>query len=259
MFDCVIALGASHIAGFGILNYVNDGLKYMQGKISLEDMDARTKPAAYPALVANHFDIPCYNYGLSGGSNDRSLRLLPQLLMQHKNSLVLFSWTSVDRSEFYIPEEGRFIGRDTDNYLQVGIQFSDWKKGEHPSVLKNDFDKMDTKINNFYLNNIVHIDHTNTRICNQIFYAEQVCKNFSKDFRHIYDCQIFENNSIPAIYENNLELAKVINFNLDNKQIVNLHKGSYENFCKSHFEEVYHGHYGATAHQAVSKLIIDAL
>ena len=271
MFDCVIALGASHIAGFGISNYVNTGLKYMQGEITLEEMDESNKHLAYPALVANHFNIPCYNYAMSGSSNDRTLRLLPQLLLNHPNSLVLIAWAPVDRNEFYIPNEGKFIGRDKDKYLQVGVQFSveddDWSRKGHPDELRPEFEAMDKRINKFFVENLMYIDSSNTKICNQLFYADQACKNFAKDFRHIYDSQIFENNTIPEKYKNSLDFKKVLNFSLDKKYDLekntgwtkNLYHGTYEDFCNSYFEEVYHGHYGEDAHRAVADLIISSL
>ena len=79
-FKSVLAFGDSHVAGCEILGsqLVKE---YLTGNGPLEEMDSQTKPFSFPNQLADMLKIPCYNYALSGGSNERSLRLPAQHVM----------------------------------------------------------------------------------------------------------------------------------------------------------------------------------
>jgi len=115
-FNTVLAFGDSHVAGCEII----DDLITLPGSDwqDFQKSDQLTKPFAFPNLVAKYYDIPCYNYSMSGGSNARSLRVLSSVIQQHPNSLVLFGYTSAGRTEFYIPGKDSYtVWYDTDiNY-----------------------------------------------------------------------------------------------------------------------------------------------
>ena len=100
-FESVLAFGDSHVAGCELANKYSLE-DYLSGSITIEQADASGKELAFPKLVAEHLNVPCYNYAMSGGSNPRSLRLLIQAVQTHPHSLVLFSYTSTDRSEMYL-------------------------------------------------------------------------------------------------------------------------------------------------------------
>jgi hypothetical protein len=91
---------------------------YLTGKKTIEELDAPGKLLTFPQKVADHLQVPCYNFAMSGGSNNRSLRLLIQAVQDYPDSLVLFSWGRPDLTELYQPEGG--IGCDKDNFFQAG-------------------------------------------------------------------------------------------------------------------------------------------
>ena len=91
---------------------------YLTGKVSMEEIDAPGKLLTFPQKVADQLGVPCYNYAMSGGSNDRSLRLLIEAVQEHPDSLVLFCWGRPDLVELYHPPGG--IGCDKDNLFQAG-------------------------------------------------------------------------------------------------------------------------------------------
>jgi len=91
---------------------------YLTGKKTIEELDAPGKLLTFPQKVADYLNVPCYNYAMSGGSNDRSLRLLVEAVQEHPDSLVLFSWGRYDLTELYCPDGG--IGCDKDKYFQAG-------------------------------------------------------------------------------------------------------------------------------------------
>jgi len=120
-FNKVIAFGDSHVAGCE-LSSESSLDDYLSGKLTLEEADAPGKMLAFPQKLADKLNLPCENYALTGGSNDRSLRKLIEMI--DSNSLVIFGYTSPDRKEFYYPDKGLYLGRDNDNFIQAGIQWT---------------------------------------------------------------------------------------------------------------------------------------
>jgi hypothetical protein len=254
MFDSVLAFGDSHVAGFEITDPIPLLEQYQNKKITLEELDTENKKFAFPNIVAEKLNIPCFNYSLTAGSNNRSLRLLPQAVLEHPNSLVLFCYSSVDRSEFYRPENDNFYGKDLYGYLQVGMHLyhpPESAKDEFTNSMKKTM-KMD--INDFYVENILTVEKDENNILNLMFYVEQICKNYSKDFRHLLlNGNLL--NSVPDLFSNNLCRDKIINF----ENSSNSGHGSFFDFCSERFDKRLYGHFGIDAHQAVAKKIIDSL
>jgi hypothetical protein len=112
--------------------------------------------------------------------------------------------------------------------------------------------KMD--INDFYVENILTVEKDENNILNSMFYVEQVCKNYSNDFRHLFS-QGNILDRIPDVFSNNLCTDKIINF----KNSSNNGYGSFFDFCNERFDKRPYGHFGIDAHQAVAKKIIDSL
>lgn len=220
-FTSVLAFGDSHVAGAELSAYTKED--YTRGTTPIEELDMPGKLLAFPQIVADHFDVPCYNYALSGGSNTRSMRLLPQALKDHPNSLVLFGYTCTDRTEFYYPDDGFFRGRDQDNFLQVGTQWTDTN--------------MNHVLNDMYIKMLLRINNNLEQLA---FYVESACKVHASDYVHI---PLF-----PEQFPN-----------IDN--LIDLQGATcYLDWCsKQGFFTKPYRHYGQDAHAAFAKLIISQL
>ena len=107
-YDFVLSFGDSTVAGCELIT-------------DCVDSDA-TKPLSFSNQLADKLNIPCINYGWTGGSNDRSLRLLPEALLTYPNSLVLFNYTFPDRAEFFTLESD-FPQVSNEGYTGFGIHW----------------------------------------------------------------------------------------------------------------------------------------
>ena len=244
MFESVLAFGDSHVAGYELSDSVSI-LDYTSGKFTLEQADSFGKQFAFPQIVADTFKIPCHNYAMSGGSNLRSIRLLTRAVQEHPNSLVLFGYTCTDRTEFYYPDSGNFLGRDKDNFIQVGLQWeSDIKKS-----------KLTHPINDMYLNHMLR-PHNNLE--QMLFIVNNICANHAAHFLHISlfpeEFQMVDKTLNFEGWGNYLDWCKVQN-------LINFEGwGNYLDWCKvRRFVRQPHGHYGHDAHKALAQLILDKL
>jgi len=123
-YESILAFGDSNVAGAEAVPHAQDLHRgVIQGQLTIHDVDAVTKPYSFANQLAALMGIPCHNFAMSGGSNDRSLRLLTQHIREHPRSLVLFGYTSTDRKEFYYPDAGVFYARDSDQFIQTGIHW----------------------------------------------------------------------------------------------------------------------------------------
>jgi len=159
----VLAFGDSTTSGLE-LHYPLNVFKsraYLKENVSIEELDTQGKLLTYPQKVADKLNVPCYNFAMSGGSNQRSIRLLVDALQKYPDSLVLFSWGRPDLVEIYKPDGG--VGCDSDNYLQAGT---------------GNFDSdMNTKW--------VEIYHYHNNLEQQMFIVDALCKLYSADFLQI--------------------------------------------------------------------------
>lgn len=225
-FQSVIAFGDSHVAGCELTDDVSLE-DYTSGKFTLEQADSFGKPFAFPQLVADQLKIPCYNYAMTGGSNARSLRLLVKAIQDHPNSLVLFGYTCTDRTEFYYPDDGNFIGRDKDNFIQVGMQWEGAIKGAgmlHP-------------FNEFYVKNILR-EHNNLN--ELIFIVDNLCLLNAIEVLHL---PLF-----PETISADVDL-----FDFEGCS-------NYLDWCaKRGFRQLPYLHYDKIAHEQLAKLIYESL
>jgi len=164
-FESIIAFGDSTTAGCELIN----------GSVNWEE----TKKLSFPNTLAKKYSVPCFNYSMPGGSNDRSLRLLPEKLLEHPRSLVLFCYTSFDRSEFFLPKEyGDSIDPDFgDQYTPVGINWS--------SVKTN---KAHQYINTLYLRNLFasRSGYNNYKEYNSLLTVQLFCEKFASYYLQIF-------------------------------------------------------------------------
>lgn len=220
-FRAVLAFGDSHVAGCELSNRYS--LKdYTSGRITIEQADEAGKKTAFPQLVADQLKVPCYNYAMSGGSNDRSLRLLIQAVQDYPNSLVLFGYTSTDRKEFYYPDQGNFLGRDKDNFIQVGMQW-DGVDMKHP-------------INKAYLKMMRPYNN----LKDLMFIVDNICTGWATNYLHL-----------PLFPETVPNVDNMFDFES---------QGNYLDWCKyKGFKQQPFYHYGQDAHNALAELILKEL
>ncbi len=221
-FRSVLAFGDSHVAGCELsTEYTFED--YTSGSITIEQADEPGKKLAFPQIVADTLKVPCYNYAMTGGSNARSLRILTKALQEHPNSLVLFGYTCTDRTEFFYPDNGNFLGRDKDNYIQVGMQWRGKVNGtmQHP-------------INDLYVDKVLRPKNNLEEL---MFIVDNLCTGWATDFLHI-----------PLFPENIPQADNVFKFeDCDN----------YYEWCElKGFEKLPFYHYGQEAHNKLAELIL---
>lgn len=227
-FQSVLAFGDSHVAGCELSNsYSID--QYLDGTITLENADAAGKDYAFPQIVADTLKLPCYNYALTGGSNDRSIRLLTQAVQAHPNSLVLFGYTCTDRTEFYYPDAGLFLGRDDNNFIQVGMQ---WEGMIDAAMVKS---KMTHPINTKYLDILRPYNNLNQ----MMFIVDNICTLHACRFIHL---PLF-NEQFDEAVDNLFEFEGYKN---------------YLDWCKANkFKQLPFLHYDHSAHKKLAELILN--
>jgi hypothetical protein len=245
-YKSIIAFGDSHTAGceLGAESLTND---YFAGRITLAEVDSITKPLAYPQCVADRLNIPCYNYSLSGGSNERTLRLIPQAIAEHPDSLVLIGYTASSRREFYYDDPGKFLGRDGDNYVQAGMQWFD--SGDN--YLSHRSGVMSHPFNEFF---VKHIMRKNPNECasilNFMFYAQQACPNIVHIF--LFDNLYSKSHAVSTL----INQSKILNFN----GVSNDGFGGYQSWATSNrFTKLPQDHFVRAAHYSLSEKIISHL
>jgi len=249
-FESVLAFGDSHTAGAETIVNLEDLDLVLSGKKSQWEAEEITKSLAFPAKVAASLNIPCFNYAMSGGSNDRSIRLLSDALISHPNSLVLFCYTAGERREFYYPDKGNFLGRDNDDYLQLGIQwYGDIKD-------KADEFACFASVNDYFVENILRVNKTeNSRFVNMMQYVELVCEKHALDYRHIllYPGLVTYNKTKTW---HSLDHTKILNL----AGFTNEGYGSYFEWAERYnFEKGPFHHYKEEAHLALSNKILETL
>lgn len=225
-FQSVLAFGDSHVAGCELSNQYSLE-DYTSGRITIEEADTYGKELSFPNIVAKELKIPCFNYAMTGGSNERSLRKLIDAVQQNPNSLVLFGYTCTDRTEFYYPDIGNYLGRDSENFLQVGMQWSG----------KIENDKLKNPINDVYVNKILRPYNNLSQL---MFLVDNICTGWAADFIHL-----------PLFPEQLPNVKNLFDFE---------GKGNYLNWCKSKgFVQLPFYHYGQDAHGALADLILKDL
>lgn len=233
IFKSLIAFGDSHVAGCELadLSLIKN---YLDGTVTLEESDSNTKQFAFPQLVADKLNIPCYNYAISGGSNERSLRKLIKAVQDHPDSLVLFGYTSTDRKEFYYPDNGLFLGRDTDNFIQVGPQWEQTTENKAFRIFQSGSNrKIHHPINKQFIDKFLRYYDN---IDDIMFCVNAICKLHSKCIIHI---PLY--NSKFSNKENVLDFEK---------------QNNYLQWCEfKRFKKMQLGHYGHEAHKELAELI----
>lgn len=154
-YQCVLAFGDSTVYGVELADSKN----------------------AFPQLVADHFQIPCYNMAWGGGSNFRSLRVLPETLLEHPDALVLFYYTEWQRQEWFCEYRDEEWPCDPHGYSPIG---ANWLNDGVPDTLAQHiktwircFDSDTSQYNNF-------------REYNAMFTVQTLCRAYAKRLIHIF-------------------------------------------------------------------------
>lgn len=227
-FQSVLSFGDSHVAGCELTNGP-EFEQYLSGQITLEQADAVNKPLAFPNIVAKSLGIPSYNYSISGGSNQRSIRQLIEAVQMHPNSLILFGYTSSDRNEFYYPDPGKHLGKDHTDYLQVGMQWY----GDIAKVSKG---KLEHPINDLFVEQILRpVDN----LKDIYFLVDVISTMYAFDVKHL---MLFPSTTT---FEDQFDFEG---------------HSSYVEWCENiKFSKGPYLHYGQDAHNALAELILKDL
>lgn len=157
----ILALGDSFVTGAELLGPTSTEAKHL----------------AFPNLLGNSLKVPVFNYGWAGGSNQRSLRLLPEKLLQHPHSLVLFFHTEHSRTEYFRPDLPQTLPQDETGYSPIGTPWS------HPCI-----DATTRKINDLYYKEFYHDTsrYNNYREYNMLLTVQVLCERYASDYLHIF-------------------------------------------------------------------------
>jgi len=220
-FNKIIVFGDSHVAGCELAS-THSLEDYLKGEITLEEADAEGKKFSFPQLLADKLNIPCENYALTGGSNDRSLRKLTEVI--DEKCLVIFGYTSPNRTEFYYPDDGLFLGRDSDNFIQAGIQWT--------GMIQNVTEKSP-------------MSHP----FNDVF-VKKILRSYD-NIKHVYTCV----NSICTAYN-----ARVAHLSMTDVTYHYMTKldgfNNYLDWCRANgFKQLPYLHYDHDAHTALAELL----
>ena len=230
-FDSVVAFGDSHVAGCEIIDglITQPSANWRENRKDFAHSDQLTKPLAFPNLVAQRLNIPCHNYAMSGASNQRNLRILTSVIEQHPNSLVLYGYTSSVRTEFYMPNNDKFLMQDGDF-----AQFM-------PQLLSTYYDEQDNLYQMFYM----HFYHYRNTLAEYMFCVDSICQTHAAAYVHI---PLFPEVSTAAI---STSIKHILQYeNADN----------YLDWCKAKkFTPKLFLHYGQEAHDAMAKLILQQI
>jgi len=194
--------------------------------------------ATWPNLLAEKLNITIHNYSLTGGSNDRSLRLLAEAVLSHKNSYVIYGLTDWLRGELYKHPK----------YIPVGIC---WKN--------TSMEKKHKEINDFYLENLLidRIDavyHNNYDVLNHLLYVQSICKLHAVDYSIIplADSVLhMPNDSKQRVIFDALDKNKIFSFNK------NLKNNNWMNWCKVNNFPKKNFHYSNRAHEVFADLFFN--
>lgn len=228
MYKQVLAFGDSHVAGCELAD--PDAVN----KWATQDrrFDDAGKLLAFPQLVADRLGIPCVNVAMSGGSNHRSLRLLTHMITEWPQSLVLFGYTHVDRSERYWPQGG--VGVDDTGFLQLGTQWCGVERWVRPQLRYTLRDLQE--LNHDYIKNLVVYDD----LPELTVLVSSVCQAHAAGYLHL-----------PLCTGTAIDHAHTVDFGGE----TNWHDWA----VRRGFRQTQNQHFELAAHTAVSELIVSQL
>lgn len=227
-----------HILAFG--DSTTAGCELIENSV---DWDS-TKKLSFPNQLANKLNIPCINFAWPGGSNDRSLRLLPESLLTYPDSLVLFTYTSFDRTEFFT--------------LDLEMQQDNRHAGFGTCWTKVKSSVRHQELNTQYLKNFYYDPnkYNRYRTYNMLLMVQLLCQQYAKNYLQIflYDKLILSPTYQKVVYDK-IDTDHIFTFDFASENIHwenNNHGfGSLSHWAKNkHHKFCPGGHIGQTAHDA---------
>ena len=220
----ILVFGDSHLAG----SELHDTIK-----------DESDKNKTWPAIVGRHFNIPVKNFALPGGSNDRSFRLLPEILLTYKESFVIYGITEWTRSEIFYKNL---------KYIPVG-QCWTYKQKDELNEPQKSFNKL--YMDNFVEYTLSEINDNNYKILNHLLHVQNICKLYA------YDYLIVPLRSLPILNKK----QKTINDAIDKNKIFNFNDeiklNSWVDWCRKNNFPKGISHYLEPAHDAFANIMIE--
>lgn len=136
----------------------------------------QTKPLSFANKLADQLGVPCVNFGWTGGSNDRSLRLLPEALLKYPNSLVLFTYTAFARTEFFTLD-ATLPQVQSEGYSALGIN---WRN--------SGTNHRHQQLNELYLKEFYESpdDHNRYKAYNMLLTVQTLCEQYAQDYLQIF-------------------------------------------------------------------------
>jgi lysophospholipase L1-like esterase len=224
MVKKLIAYGDSFVMGGGILP------------------NNTTYPDSWPQLLGKKLGIEAINRGVGGGSNKRSINnLLEDIeIIKQENVLVIFSWTSPQRTVFFDEKyqswQNYLVGHEhPDYYIQKKYKF-------YFELLYSDTDAILTlynqqlflssfldsiKVPHFFINSFNELQHNNKLFLNFV-------KNYRLKWPHIFD--MIDKNKYMLGYDDSIH----------NSICKNLGKT-----CSDHF------HLSEEGHEILASMMVD--
>lgn len=202
-----------------------------------------TKQLSFGNQLANKLGIQCINYSWPGGSNDRSLRLLPSALLENPNSLVLFAYTSFDRSETFTLDPA-LPQVQSEGYTGLGACWT---------IVETN--KQHQSLNKLYLQHFCEDArrHNRYKEYNTLLTVQLLCQTYAKNFFHIF---LYNNLILPPDFQepvfNAIDKKHVYQF--DHAQAIswqenNVGFGSLNNWASANrYPFCPGGHIGQVAH-----------
>jgi len=205
---------------------------------------AETKKLSFPNQLADKLNIPCVNLAWPGGSNDRSLRLLPEALLKYPNSLVLFTYTTFDRAEMFTTDSSMPQVIE-ESYTGLGINWDSVTTGESHQ-----------RVNTLYLKEFYTDTHKYNRYksYNMLLSVDLLCQRYASNYLQIflYDRLIDPPDYQPEVF-NAVDKDHIYQFEFANVKATwktnNQNFGSLRHWAKQKgYQFCPGGHIGQEAH-----------
>ncbi|CAB4133679.1 hypothetical protein UFOVP257_401 [uncultured Caudovirales phage] len=265
-YDYVLSFGDSTVAGTELIfqqtpTFLKERLLPLKHNLDIrKDADIqedqlKEKELSFSNTLAKKFGIPCINFAIPAGSNDRNLRLLPEALLKYPNSLVLFNYSYADRSELFMPDSPAFFHTDSDDYIQLTPSFINGPSFDIGSKKYQELIK--TWITDFY--NIPD-NYNRFKTYNMLLTVELLCKHYAKNFTQIflYDRILLEPNFQKETYST-IDKNYIFKFDIpDIPSLQNKNFGSLQRWAETNkYPTCAGGHIGQKAHDEFANLLYD--
>ena len=215
----IVVIGDSHLAG---------------AELKLE------KESVWTSIVGKKTGLGVKNFSKGATSNERNMRLLPEILLGSKDCLVIYGLTSWLRSEIFSQK----------TYYPVGINFAKLLEKNLGQIQSHHKKLNDVYIDNLLQSSIDEMSDNNYRILNHLIYVESLCKRFANDYLFF--------PTMTGLIPHDIKKQKVILQALDTNKIIKFgNHNNWHDWCASHsFAQGALGNFLEEAHEKFADLFI---